>query len=57
MNPLLAGLVLILTISAAMTLGVVLGYGLFTGILHLLGRQQAAPPPSLAHGQAGSSGR
>ncbi len=57
MNPLLAGLILILTVTAAMAFGIVLGYGLFNGILHLLGRQHepATPPPSLAH-HAGASG-
>ena len=55
MNPVLVGMILILTVTAAMAFGVVLGYGLFTGILHLLGRQRAIPAPPLAH-QAGASG-
>jgi hypothetical protein len=56
-NPILAVLVLSVTVIAAMAFGIVLGYGLFTGILHLLGRQHAAatPAPPLAH-QAGTSG-
>jgi hypothetical protein len=49
-------MVLILTVTAAMAFGVVLGYGVFLGILHLLGRHDhpAAAPP-LAQ-QAGASG-
>ncbi len=56
MTPMLVGFILILTITTAMALGVVLGYGLFTGLLHLLGRQShpAAATPELAHSQASS---
>ena len=58
MNPLLMAAVLTLTIVSAMAFGIFLGYGLFSFVLHLMGRQlhQPAPPQQLAHGQASSGG-
>ena len=44
MNPLLVGFILLLTVVAAMALGVALGYALFTCILHLLGRHERPAP-------------
>jgi hypothetical protein len=49
-------MILFLTVTAAMALGVVLGYGLFVSILHLVGNhQRLAPVPELAH-QVNSGG-
>jgi hypothetical protein len=53
-NPLLVGSILILTVTAAMAFGIVLGYGLFTGILHLLGRHEHTAPASPLAQQAGA---
>ena len=45
-----AALLLLLTIAAAFVLGIVLGYGLISAILRLLGRapEQAPPQPATA---------
>jgi len=55
-NPLFAGMILLLTIASAMALGVALGYGLFISILHLLGNQRQATAPELVHSEAISGG-
>ena len=56
MNPLLVGVILLLTVVAAMAMGIVLGYGIFLSILHVFGRhQQQTPAAELAPGPASSA--
>lgn len=56
MNALILGLTLLLTVVVAMALGIYLGYGLITGILHLMGNRHEPLPQtavlvaSQAHG-------
>ena len=56
MNALLLGFTLLLTVVVAMALGIYLGYGLITGVLHLMGNrpeplpQTAVLVTSQAHG-------
>ena len=39
MNALIMGLTLLLTVFVALAMGIYLGYGLITGILHLMGNR------------------
>ncbi len=56
MNAVLLGLTLLLTVVVAMALGIYAGYGLITGILHLMGNRHEPQPAaavlvtSQAHG-------
>ncbi len=54
MNTLLAALMLVLTIAAALGLGIILGYVLITAILHAMRPRTEAPKPAptLAASQA-----
>ena len=40
------GLTLLLTVAVALALGVYLGYGLISGILHLMGNRHEPLPPA-----------
>ncbi len=46
MNALLMGLTLLLTVVLALAMGIYLGYGLITGILHLMGNRHEPLPPA-----------
>lgn len=48
LNTLLTGLTLLLTVLAAMSLGIYMGYGLITGLLNALGNRQEAPAAATA---------
>ena len=56
MNALILGLTLLLTVVVALAMGIYMGYGLITGILHLMGNrpeplpQTAVLVTSEAHG-------
>lgn len=44
MNALIMGLTLLLTVAVALAMGIYLGYGLITGILHLMGNRTDSMP-------------
>ncbi len=53
MNTLLVGIIVLLTILAAMVLGIALGYWLFVTILHAFGaKPESAHAPALVTGHA-----
>ena len=47
MNALIMGLTLLLTVAVALAMGIYLGYGLITGILHLMGNRRESLPQTV----------
>ncbi len=56
MSPLIVALTLLLTIAAALSLGVVAGYAAVAAILHLMRREQHATPERALAATEASSG-